>query len=332
MDKTSVLVVEDEALVAMDIKYTLERLGYTVTGIVGTGEEAVRAADQQKPDVVLMDIVLRGMMDGIQAATEIRGRFDIPVVYLTAYADEAKIQRAKLSEPFAYIMKPFQDRELHGNIQVALYKHGMEHALRESHAKMERTMRATLDVMAKLVELKDPSLAGHQLRVARLSKALALELGLPEAEAEGIGLAASVHATGLLGIPFNILSKPTPLTIQEEQLFQTHTLLGYNLFKDIDFPWPVAEVALHHHEHVDGSGYPDGLQGDRISLASRIVAVASAVDFIASGGAHAFVSPEVKGVDVALAEIAKGKGSLYDANVVGACLRLFKEKAFRLEG
>lgn len=331
MDKTSVLVVEDEALVAMDIKYTLEHLGYTVTGIATTGEEAIRAAGTQKPDAVLMDIVLGGGIDGIQAAAEIRNRFDIPVVYLTAYADEAKIERAKLTEPFAYIMKPFQDRELHGNLQVALYKHGMEHKLRESQARLERVMRSILDVMARMVELKDPMLAGHQQRVAKLARAIAEELGLSGEETEGIYLAATVHASGLLGIPFNILSKPTPLTGQEEKLFQTHTAIGYDLFQDIDFPWPVADVARHHHERMDGSGYPDGLKGNEISLAARIVSLASVVDFTAFGGTHAFVQSGVRGVDAALAEIAKGKDTLYDGNVVDACLRLFKEKGFRLE-
>jgi putative two-component system response regulator len=330
MEQKRVLVVEDEALVAMDLKYTLERLGYEVVGTATTGKEAVGLAGERNPDVVLMDIVLPGDMDGIEAAAEIRDQFDIPVVYVTAYADESKIQRAKATEPFGYIMKPFQERELHGNIQVALYRHDMERSLRQSKAVLEQVMRGTLNAMAKMVELKDPIIAGHQHRVARLSAAIAKEIGLFEEDAEGIRLAATVHAAGLLGIPYSILSKQRPLSEHEVQLFRTHARIGYDLFKDIGFPWPVADVALHHHERMDGSGYPDGLKGEEISIAARIVAVASTVDFITFGGTHAFVPPELRGQEAALDEISHNAGTLYDPNVVEACVRLIRDKGFNL--
>ncbi|MBM4240905.1 MAG: response regulator [Euryarchaeota archaeon] len=135
MADTSVLVVEDESVVAMDIKHRSEGLGYKVLGIATTGEEAIEKTAETRPDLVLMDIVLKGKMDGVQAAQEIGERFDIPVVYLTAYSDEKTLGRAKLTGPFGYIIKPFEDRELHSAIEVALYKHKMDSKLRVSEER-----------------------------------------------------------------------------------------------------------------------------------------------------------------------------------------------------
>ncbi len=133
--KKQILVVENERIVAEDIKKTLNNLGYDVSGIASSGEEAVKKAKETHPDLALMDIVLEGNMDGIDAANQIYSSFGIPVVYLTAYADEEKLQRVKISEPFGYILKPFEERELHTTIETALYKHKMEKALRASEER-----------------------------------------------------------------------------------------------------------------------------------------------------------------------------------------------------
>jgi len=135
MAKAQILIVEDEAIVAADIKGTLKGLGYDVPAIAFSGEEALRKTEELHPDVVLMDIVLRGQMDGIEAAQEIRKRFGIPVVYLTAYADEKTLTRAKITEPFGYMLKPFGEKELHSSIEIALYKYEIEKKLKESEEK-----------------------------------------------------------------------------------------------------------------------------------------------------------------------------------------------------
>ncbi len=140
MPKARILVVEDEVIVAMDIQSRLRSLGYMVADHVGTGEEAVRKAGETRPDLVLMDIRLAGEMDGIQAAEKIHAEFDIPVVYLTAYADEETIQRAKVTEPFGYILKPLQERELHAAIELALFKHQAEQELREVNRHLEEAL------------------------------------------------------------------------------------------------------------------------------------------------------------------------------------------------
>ncbi len=132
MSKSRILVVEDEAIVAMGIKQKLEDLGHQVLGIVFTGEDAVKRALETKPDVILMDIVLKGNMDGVEAAIKIRNHLDVPVIYLTAYSDDEVLKRARITEPYGYILKPFKKSEVNANIEMALYKHQAEKKKSES--------------------------------------------------------------------------------------------------------------------------------------------------------------------------------------------------------
>ena len=141
MDTVRMLVVEDERIVSMDLQRRLKAMGYEVAGSAVSGEEAIEKAEKLRPDMVLMDIMLDGELDGIQAAEIIRARFSIPVIYLTAYADSATLERAKITEPFGYILKPFEERELHGHIEIALYKARMEKKLKDSE---ERYVLATM--------------------------------------------------------------------------------------------------------------------------------------------------------------------------------------------
>lgn len=152
MSKAKILIVEDENIVAMHIKHKVEALGYQVTAITPSGEEAMEKVAELSPDLVLMDIVLKGEMDGIETAKKIRDAHDIPVVYLTAYSDENTLKRAKVAEPFGYLIKPFEDRELHSAIEVALYKHDMESKLKES----EKWLSITLESIGDAVIATDP--------------------------------------------------------------------------------------------------------------------------------------------------------------------------------
>ena len=137
MADPQILVVEDEGIVATGIRNMLGTLGYSVPAVVASGEEAVKKAAEMHPDLVLMDIVLKGDMDGIQAAEQIRARFNIPVVYLTAYADETTVKRAKMTAPYGYLLKPFNERELHAAVEMALYKHMMEQEATPSAENLE---------------------------------------------------------------------------------------------------------------------------------------------------------------------------------------------------
>lgn len=147
MEKARILIVEDQVIVARDEQYTLEDLGYIVVGASVTGEDAIAKAAEHKPDLVLMDIMLKGEMDGIEAAQQIRNRFDIPVIFVTAYADRATLYRAKLIEPFGYILKPFEEADLRTNIEMALYKHEMDKRLKESERWLSATLRSIGDAV-----------------------------------------------------------------------------------------------------------------------------------------------------------------------------------------
>lgn len=142
MVEKMILVVEDESIVAEDLRNSLINLGYSVPSVVSSGEKAISTAKDISPDLVLMDIVLQGEMDGIEAAKQIRLSYDIPVVYLTSYSDEQILERAKITEPYGYIIKPFRERELHINIEIALYKHKMEKKLRKSQQWLSSTLKS----------------------------------------------------------------------------------------------------------------------------------------------------------------------------------------------
>ena len=147
MAQSRILVVEDEVIVADDIRRSLKNLGYDVPSIVSSGEAAIKKAEEDRPDLVLMDIMLQGKMDGIEAAGNIISRFDIPVVYLTAYSDEKILERAKITEPFGYLIKPYKDRELEINIEIALYKHRTMKELKDSRKWFHGTLNSISDAV-----------------------------------------------------------------------------------------------------------------------------------------------------------------------------------------
>jgi two-component system, cell cycle sensor histidine kinase and response regulator CckA len=154
LSRIKVLVVEDERIVAKDIQNTLKNLGYDVPAIASTGEDAVKKAGELLPDIVLMDIVLKGDIDGIEAAGQIRAKHKIPIIYLTAYEDEETLDRAKITEPLGYILKPFEERDLHTTLEMALYKHSMEAKLYESEERYRALVEYSPDGIAIEVDKK----------------------------------------------------------------------------------------------------------------------------------------------------------------------------------
>jgi PAS domain S-box-containing protein len=198
---------------------------------------------------------------------------------------------------------------------------------KQSVERIRKALRATVQAIAVTVETRDPYTAGHQRRVADLARAIATEMNLPIDRIDGIHMAAAIHDLGKISVPADILSKPTKLTNIEFSLIKTHSQSGYDILKDIDFPWPLAEIIYQHHERMDGSGYPRNLKGDDILMEARIMAVADVVEAMAS---HRPYRPGL-GIDVALEEIEKNRGTFYDNTVADACLRLFREKGFQLK-
>jgi len=445
MPKARILIVEDENLVARDLHNMIRALGYGVTDVVQTGEAVLQSVGRAKPDLALMDIVLKGNTDGITVASALWEKHGIPVVYITSFADDLTFERAKLTEPFGYLIKPFEERELELTIETALYKARMqlllkekeqwlstilksigdgiivlntqgrvafinsiaqkitgwseeealgqpfssifrlqenslhlnktfhsqeavlvsragqeipieqalaelpedrgqktgqvivfrditerkkaEQELKESWNRLHRALEGTIQAISTTIEMRDPYTAGHQRRVARLAEAIALETALPETRVEGLKLAAEIHDIGKIYVPAEILSKPTKLTELEYTIIKTHPQAGYEILKNIEFPWPIATIVLQHHERMDGSGYPGGLKGDDILLEARILAVADVVEAMSS---HRPYRPAF-GLDMALNEIQANRGLLYGPDEVDACLRLFTEKGFSLD-
>ena len=457
MRKTKILVVEDESIVARDIRNMLVGLGYEVTGVVAGAKAAVRKAQETMPEIVLMDVMLQGEITGVEAAEQIYTNFNIPVVYLTAYADSTTVQQAKKTEPFGYIIKPFEERELQTTIEIALYKYKMqmdlkdrerwlstilksigdgviatnkigaitfmnplaenltgwklnqaldrtlsdvfkvmnqkpgkmqrisvknilkggeaaisdeailvskdgiktpidprlepikdesghitgvvlaftdvtarkiaEEELKRSFERQKIAMDGTVRAIAYTVEIRDPYTAGHQRRVTKLACAIGEEMKLSKDQIEGLRMSGELHDIGKIHVPAEILSKPGQISEAEYAIIKTHSQVGHDILKTIEFPWPVAKIVLQHHERIDGSGYPHGLKAKDILLEAKILAVADVIEAMAT---HRPYRPALS-IEEALREISKNKGKLYDIKVVNSCLKVFKEKKFKLE-
>jgi len=442
MQKRRILVVEDEAIVALDIQSRLKYMGYEVAGVSSSGEDAVDKAGKLKPDLILMDIMLEGGMDGIEAAGLINENFGIPVVYLTAYADQQTLERAKITNPFGYIIKPFEDRELQTTIEMAVYKYetdrklilserllattlkslgeavvttgaeGLvrflnpvaeqflgvkledvkgktlqellhhdegcmagfgsrtcwfqrtseesvpietnvspivddwgvaagsvlvfrdiservksEDNLKEYVANLRASLEATVEALAVTAEKRDPYTAGHQQRVSALATAIAAELGFEGERLEGLRVAGLLHDIGKIYIPAEILAKPATLTNIEMGLIKTHSEVGYDILKNIPFPWPVAQCVLQHHERLNGSGYPAGLSNGTISEEAKILSVADVVEAMSSHRPYR----AALGLERALGEVKRNRGLLYYPAAVDACVGLFESGRFNFE-
>ncbi len=196
--------------------------------------------------------------------------------------------------------------------------------LQRSFENLKKVMHATISAIALTVEKRDPYTSGHQQRVAQLAEAIAEQLGLPDDRVEGVRMAAAIHDIGKISLPAEILAKPVRLTDIEMSLIQAHSRAGYDILKGIEFPWPIADIVLQHHERMDGSGYPGGLAGEDILLEARIIGVADVVETMSS---HRPYRPSM-GLEKAIEEIEKHKGILYDPRVVEACFALLNEKGF----
>ena len=208
------------------------------------------------------------------------------------------------------------------------------HALRldkKLHATLEslrKSLDGTVATIASMVELRDPYTAGHERRVAQLACAIGKEMGLPERQVEGLRVIGYLHDIGKISVPAEFLSKPSGLTAIELAIIKTHPQAGYDILKNLEFPWPVAQAVLQHHERLDGSGYPQGLKGDQIILEARILSVADVVEAMSSHRPYR----AGLGLEVALSEVSAQRGSHFDPQVVDACISLFTEKGFKFDG
>ena len=202
-----------------------------------------------------------------------------------------------------------------------------EEELKQTLEKLRKSLIGTIQALSATVETRDPYTAGHQRRVSSLARTIAQEMRLPKDMIDNIRIASAIHDIGKISVPAEILIKPGRITDIEMSLIKVQSQSGYDILKDVDLPYPIAETILQHHERLNGSGYPQGLNGDQILLEARIISVADVVEATAS---HRPYRP-ARGIDAALEEIEKNKGILYDEKAVEACIKLFQEKNFKFE-
>lgn len=244
---------------------------------------------------------------------------------LMVYADEPEAFNAEelgllreMAEDLAFGIATLRSREIRQRLE------GAEH---EQAERLQRALLGTIQAVALTVEMRDPYTAGHQLRVSQLAVAIANELGWSVEQIEGVRLGAMILDIGKIYVPAEILNRPGKLSEMEFEIIKHHPQIGYDIVKDVEFPWPVAQIILQHHERLDGSGYPNGLVAEQIIPEARVLAVADVVEAIAS---HRPYRPSY-GVEAGLQEVIDHRGTLYDTTVVDACVRLFRERGFSFD-
>ncbi|MCD4819620.1 MAG: response regulator [Candidatus Cloacimonetes bacterium] len=453
-----ILIVEDERIIAEATKHIIERFGYQVIGIAKSGERAIEIIQQQHVDLVLMDIILHGKMNGIEAGTIIQ-KFDIPIIFITANANDKNLHAVKFTDAYNLLVKPYNKVDLKAAIEITLYKHSMQLQVKNSEKKyrtlieslkegigiidhnycffyanhelskiiglpeekligsnllkflperyqlklrgifenkhnsdeafeisipiissgqnkffklkithflekletnkwfvifnditdlkitqtvleekvFERTnelnklnsqlskiLEETVQGLSRTVEIRDPYTAGHQRKVSSLSTEIAKALNLTNFQIESVKFAGLVHDIGNMKIPIEILHRPRKLNKAELALIKIHPKIGYDLLKNIHFPWPVADIVLQHHEKINGSGYPNALEFDDILKEARIISVADTIEAISS---HRPYRGSL-GIDKALDFVNAKKGILYDPEIVDCALLLFKSNKY----
>jgi putative nucleotidyltransferase with HDIG domain len=192
--------------------------------------------------------------------------------------------------------------------------------------QLEASMRGTLQAVSNMIDQRDPYTAGHERRVSLIAGAIGREMGWSEERCDRLEMVGLVHDIGKISVPAEILSKPGRLSALEMQLIRGHAQAGYDILKDVPFPFPVADIIRQHHERLDGSGYPLGLKGEQVLPEARVLAVADVIESIAT---HRPYRP-ARGLDVALDELERGRGTQYDPDAIDAFSRLLHDKGYTL--
>jgi response regulator RpfG family c-di-GMP phosphodiesterase len=257
MSGEKIMVVDDEWVVTDQLCRNLKDLGYTVCSTASTADEAIRAVEADRPDLILMDIVLKGKMDGIEAADRINSQFNIPVIYLTAYTNQEYIERAKQTNPFGYLVKPHNQKELYATIEMAFHKNRVDKKIKDYLDRLTRCYRGTIKAFSGAIESRGPYACGHHQRVAEFTHAISKEMGLADSSIEGACFAAYVYDIGLVSMP----------------------------------------VSMQHREFFDGSGFPRGIKGENILIEARILAVAVAIEDLTSHRAFRNAFPLQQALD-----------------------------------
>ncbi len=332
-----ILVVDDEEPIRNLISQILEVKGHACT-LAANAIQAREVLKEQNCELILCDINMPGE-SGLDLIRYVSAEYkDTVVIMVTALDDPLIAETVFEIGVYDYIAKPIRRNRILTSVANALrrreleianrtYREDLEQMVAERTAKLRKALGGIIHAAARMVETRDPYTAGHQRRVTDLARAIAKEMGLSQDQIDGIRMAGTIHDLGKLSVPADILSKPGRISEPEFEIIKTHPQVGYEILKEIEFPWPVAQIVLQHHERMDGSGYPQGLSGEDILQEARILTVADVVEAMAS---HRPYRPAL-GIDKALDEISQKRGILYDPEVVDITLKIFTEKEFELK-
>ncbi len=321
-----ILFVDDNPNFLASIRRLLGS-NYSIT-TADSGEQALELIGQQEPFAVIVSDLKMPNMDGITFLAKAKDISPNSVrILFTGYANlENAIAAVNNGYVFRILTKPCQEEDIKRAVDASLDQHRMlrAHSELEYLRKIGKAMEGIIFGFSALVEARDPYTAGHQRRVADLSAVLAQRLGMDRDRTQGLRMAAMVHDIGKLYVPAEFLNKPGKLSSAEFSIIKNHSQVGSDILSPVEFPWPLSEIVLQHHERLDGSGYPQGLRGDQLLDEAKIIAVADVVE------AMAFDRPyrPGKGLDAALDEVEHNAGTLYDRDVVQACLNMFRNEGF----
>jgi putative two-component system response regulator len=325
----TILVVDDDQGVCSVLQAGIQMAGYHCF-VAQSPRSALGLLDQYAVDVVVADIKMPEM-SGIELTQIIKLRYAADVIVMTGFIEDFNYEDIVEQGASDFLQKPVRIAEFVARLKRVLSERAAKidrnNALEEARRnldKLRRAMEGIVQAISTTVEMRDPYTAGHQLRVADLACAIAGAMTLPDDEIYGLRMASVIHDLGKIMIPSEILCKPGQLNPLEYELIKNHVQAGYDILKQIEFPWPLADIILQHHERFDGSGYPNGLKGDQIMLASRILSVADVFETIAS---HRPYRPSL-GLPHALNELRENRDILYDSQVVDVCLSLVEDGTF----
>lgn len=330
IEKQKILIVDD-AVSNIEIINDALHDSYT-TYFATNAKKALEIALAIKPDLILLDVVMPDM-NGYELYSLLKKEptlNDVSVIFVTAMSDGADETIGLELGAADYITKPINQNivklrtknHLALKRQMQLEKRLIQQNMVELNLlKMKRLFYGTVEALSTMAETRDPYTAGHQRRVAELTCEIAMAMMFSNNEAEGFYVAAILHDIGKVNVPAEILSKPGKITEIEFNLLKTHSEVGYNILKNIESEWMIADIVYQHHEKLDGSGYPRGLRGDDILSGARIIAVADVVEAISSHRPYR----AALGIDAAMSEITSYRGIYYDEDVVDVCVELFQK-------
>ena len=324
----SLLYVEDEEDVRRELARFLSRR-FAKVDVAANGQEGLELFSKHGGyDIVVTDVRMP-VMDGLSMAAAIKDiQREVPVIVITAYNEMDYFVRAIEIGIDRYITKPVDPFLLMEAVSRSAKMHFHQREIERAREETTEALNQVVAVLARAIDARDPYTDGHQKRVSQLAGAIAEHMGLPAAQVAGIRVGASIHDIGKIQVPAEFLSMPRRPSPDEFALIKAHVEAGYEILGDAIFPWPIAQMVRQHHERLDGSGYPQGLQGDEISLEARIIAVADVVEAMSSDRPYR----AALGLEAAKEEIRQHRGTLYDGAAVDACLAVLESNPERYVG